>query len=63
MPELPAGYEIRHGMVFVRAPCLLVLLPLPVRVAGIRSGKAWRRHGTEQPGTSRLKAHQKPDLG
>ena len=50
MSECPCSYEIRDGMVFIRGPRLLVVLPLSVWVSGIRRGKVWRRHGGERPG-------------
>jgi hypothetical protein len=51
--EIPSTYEIKDGMVFIRAPRLLVVLPVSVWVAGIKRGKGWRRHGGERPGRVR----------
>lgn len=48
MTGLPANYEIRDGMVFIRAPRLLVVLPVQVWVSGLKRGKLWRRHGGEK---------------
>ena len=56
MSELPETREIRHDMVLVAAPRLLVVLPMGAWVLGIKRGKAWRRHGNERKGTPTLGA-------
>ena len=54
MSECPCSYEIRDGLVFIRGPRVLVVLPVSVWVSGIRRGKSYRRHGGLKPGGARI---------
>ena len=50
MSELPATYEIKDGLVFIRGPRLLVVLPVSAWIRGIKLGKCYRRHEGLRPG-------------
>lgn len=53
MSEIPCSYQIKDGLVIVRAPRLLVVLTVQEWVRGIKRGRYYRRHGEFKPGKVR----------